>query len=301
MRFPLSPDLRSSWVKVAGTFVRAEILEQSAGGFRVRVLRGLQVAINDVLQLETQGGTCDAIVAYVESDQKFVYLGLERSSDMFLAKCPLWQTMRRGRWTPLEAEAGPAQSWTLPAVLVGAGVSVAMLILGWCAMACSSRSGTGATVADVTPDRISTASDLASAPRVNAAEDAGVEPSEDAAMPSDEQKPPRRTHSGGMDQETLAALQRMATLQMPRRIAELQFSERQKLEIKRLLQGTTGTLASLHAARNLKAAVRDAKIKSVVGKAEAKVMELLTPQQRVKYRESNPDQAAESSVATSSP
>jgi hypothetical protein len=251
-----------------------EILEQSASGFRIEVPLRTNVALNDVIELETWGGTCQALVAYIDDTSKFRRLGLQRVSD----EVPTRMRWLKFRWrTVPSARPGNADRPGEPHRRFGLLAASCLCLLLISAAWLTTRSSGDGSVRELAPEP-RTAKDApaaAASPAITAANDLGTTGNPTNVAPSRQSR---------IAPETVAVLERLAALQTPKTVADLDLTEAQKLQISRLLADITSGLSHLQRRRTTNAAIQRKNVAKLVGKAEARALEILTPQQRARWR-----------------
>ncbi len=282
IRFTLQSEQCRAKLKVGGHKYSAEIIEQSSSGFRVQVSADAKVALDDVVTLEAWSGTCQAVVAYVEDVNKTRRLGLKRISDDTPTPTSLLRFLLSARQPNVQAKRGSGRLRLAAAGCFG----VAALLAGWLALRLHNE-----PAAIDRPAAHSLAKDEAAdepSPEMAGAEDAdsGDKARQSLVQPTSQ---PRTAP------EPMAILQRLVALQSAETATELELSEKQKLEISRLLDNTSRGLSQLQSRRASKSpAERKEKIATLIGRAEARAQKILTPQQRGKWLgELSPQQKSE--------
>ncbi len=92
-RFNPQPELREAKIVIADREIPAEIVEQSAGGFRVKVGRSARIQLGDTVQLHSLSGHCLALVVHLEQGNTFCQIGLQRLTER-VPKPTLWMRLR---------------------------------------------------------------------------------------------------------------------------------------------------------------------------------------------------------------
>jgi hypothetical protein len=271
VRFTLQPEQRRAKLKVGGKKFAAEIIEQSSAGFRVQVASDAKVALDDVVTLEAWSGTCRAVVAYVEDVNKTRRLGLKRISDDMPTRMNLLRTFWRERQPGKRAKKGSGR----PRLVAAGCFGLAVLLAGWFTL----RLYNDLSAVDRPAARSLAKDEAADEPsrEMAAAEDAnsGDKVRQSSAQPATQP----RTAS-----EPMAVLQRLLALQSTETANELDLSEKQKLEISRLMDETSLGLNRLQSRRAAKSSTeRKEKIRTLFSRAEARALKILTPQQQTKW------------------
>lgn len=264
-RFAVQPELSEARMRVRGEWIDAEIIEQSAGGFRVSVTAAVKLAVNDPADLETWAGNCTALVAYVEDVAGGRRIGLQRTSDVIPHSGGWFSWLWRPR-KPAKARPG---AWVRRRVLVGGILLAALLGGGWLAnyLAAERHLAVAAGARDLNGEPLP---GVPAVPQVTA-----------------DQQPPAVEPSAEPEavEDPIAVLERLVSLQKKDVAAELELSEYQKLQISRLVADTARSLNRLQSRRAAKTpAERREKIATMLARADRRALEILTPEQRDKWR-----------------
>lgn len=266
-RFAVQPELREAQLLVRGERVEAEIIEQSAGGFRVSVTSGIKLAINDPVDLETWAGSCHALVAYVEDAPGSRRVGLERTSDIMPRRGGWLRALWRRRKKPAKARTG---SWGRGA-LVGGSVVAALVVGGWLSNYLIAEGRLAAIAGSGEPAAEDPAA-LGEAAQLRSVADKQLAPADAPGA--------QRTAD-----DPIEVLERLVSLQKKEVATELELSEYQKLQISRLVADTARSLNRLQARRGGRIPTdRGAKIGALLTRADERADEILTPQQRDRWR-----------------
>ena len=269
-RFTLQPEQRCAKLKAGGKKFSAEIIDQSATGFRVEVSSDANVALDDVVTLIAWSGTCQAVVAFVEDVNKMRRLGLKRISD----DVPSTMNLLRGFWPKWQPSAPAKKRGSAKARYVAAGcLGLAALLAGGLAFCWRADPG-----------------DLASA-RSFAKDEAEDESHLEATVADDSNygDKTRLTSAQAAGRSRIASkpmviFQRLLSLHTAETVAGLELSEQQKLDVSRLLDEVSVGLSRIQSRRTLSTASRKEKIRTLFDRAEARAQKILTVRQWTKWQ-----------------
>ena len=280
---PYSRSCGGARLKIGTQKVTGEILEQSAGGFRIEVPLRTKVVLNDVVDLETWGGSCQVLVVFIDDTNKCRRLGLQRITDEVPTRMR-WIKFRFRQVAPKKpANVDPVVASQRPGKLMAAGSLLALLVTAaWLLL----RTEGGASVGEY-PTRRHGSKDPHEAAVAGMAEGKDSPAADEAAEHSSDdgvKSPSSRGAQPRISPETVTVLERLAALQTPKTAAELDLTEGQKLQIRRLMSDITSGLARLQSRRSPNPAIQRKNISKLAAKAEERALEILTPEQRARWR-----------------